>query len=153
MKSFKILRWMHVLMKNSYEKKVFLMIRKISKIYTVFLILIIMILFFLFKFNNIFNYLISYPTHMIQYELIHNHTLNNCKNQFHNNNAQYYVEIDNEVYPKFVPKMFNKTIDFACLNNNTKRNRILLWTKFIGSDDFFYGIFFCLINISRETLF
>ena len=101
--------------------------------------------------NNIFNYLKSwgfaksYGTRMIQYELIHNYTLNKCKNQFHNNNTQYYVKIDNVVYPKYVPKMFNKTIDFDCLNKNKKRNRILLWTKFVGSDDFFYGIFLYLI--------
>ena len=67
---------------------------------------------------------------------------NRCKHPFKISDTQYYIKIENIVYPRHVPKMYNQTINYKCLNKNKKRNRILLWTKFIGSDDFFYGKYF-----------
>ena len=52
---------------------------------------------------------------------------------------QYYVNIDNTIYPQYVPKMLNKSINFECMNQNIKRNRILLWNTFVGRNDFFFG--------------
>jgi hypothetical protein len=117
---------------------------KISKI--IFSIIILIILFYIFNFFKIFNQLIIFAlnkneiTQVIHFDIIHNYSLNECKNQFYENYTQYYVKIDDELYPKYIPKIFDKRINFDCLNKNKKRNRILLWTKFVGSDDFFYGI-------------
>ena len=55
------------------------------------------------------------------------------------NKKQYQINIDGVVYPRHLPKAFNKTINYVCLNKNKKRNRILLWNTFVGRIDFYYG--------------
>ena len=47
---------------------------------------------------------------------------------------QYQVEIDNETYPKSVPIYYNKSINFECLNANSRRPLILFWNKFWDSE-------------------
>ena len=55
-------------------------------------------------------------------------------------NLQYFVNINNEKYPKSVPLFYNKSIDFDCLNKNERIKKILFWNKFFGSDSFSLGL-------------
>lgn len=57
-----------------------------------------------------------------------------------NFNLQYFVNINNEQYPKSVPLFYNKSIDFDCLNKNERIKKILFWNKFFGSDSFLLGL-------------
>lgn len=53
---------------------------------------------------------------------------------------QFYVEIDNSTYPKYVPLFYNQSINFECLNKNKRKNLILFWNKWFGTSNFDYGL-------------
>lgn len=59
----------------------------------------------------------------------------NCRSD----DSQEYFNIDGISYPRYVPLYYNKRIDFNCLNQMKTRFRILLWTTFVGTNDFHYG--------------
>ncbi len=56
------------------------------------------------------------------------------------NSKQSFVEIDGDLYPKFVPLHLNQTINFTCLNMSKKIKKIFLWNKFFNSDSYEYGL-------------
>ena len=49
------------------------------------------------------------------------------------NIKQFTIKIDGIEYPKFLPLVHNKSINFDCLNKNKNIKKILLWNKNIGS--------------------
>ena len=53
---------------------------------------------------------------------------------------QYFVTIDDVVYPKRVQLFKNQTINFECLNKNDKIKKILLWNSFFGDESFSLGL-------------
>ena len=59
-----------------------------------------------------------------------------CRPLF-SSNKQYYANVNGEIYPKIVPLILNKSINFECLNKQTAPKIILMWNSFFG--DKFYG--------------
>lgn len=66
-------------------------------------------------------------------------TKNDCE-PILNNQHQFYVNIDGQIYPKLVPSFFNVSINFECLNSKGKIKKILLWNDFGPWQDFAYGL-------------
>jgi hypothetical protein len=64
--------------------------------------------------------------------------LNKCE-PIYRDKTQYQVEIDGEIYPKYVPNYFNQSLNFICLNSG-RMKKILLWTTYFGSPHFYFGL-------------
>lgn len=55
---------------------------------------------------------------------------------------QYYTKINDQLYPKYLPLFQNKSINFNCLNLNSKNKpikRILFWNNFFNLEYSRYG--------------
>ena len=56
------------------------------------------------------------------------------------NISSFSIEIDGELYPKWVSLSRNKSINYKCLNGNKKLKTILLKNKFFSREDHHYGL-------------
>lgn len=121
--------------------------RKIFKIYYIFTL--VSILYFLISYRlYIQEYYLTVTTDYDEepydniFQSDDNYMPSNCSPfNFHSN--QFLVKLDNnEIYPKYIPLFQNKTINFECLNRNSKKKLILFWNKWFNDPSYEYGIGF-----------
>jgi hypothetical protein len=54
---------------------------------------------------------------------------------------QYRVTIDGVEYPRYVPLLHNKSLDFGCMRKiNSKPKLILFWTTYFADEKWWYGL-------------
>jgi hypothetical protein len=79
-------------------------------------------------------YLVDFPSYaFIAAEPSRKYPLPSC-DPFINtrDRAQFHVEINGYLYPKSVPFLQNKSINFTCLNSHLNVKKILLWNRLVG---------------------
>lgn len=59
-------------------------------------------------------------------------TIHNC-NPFLHENIQFYILLNDQIYPKRILLHQNKTINFSCLNESVQVKKILYWTTMYAS--------------------
>ncbi len=64
---------------------------------------------------------------------------NKCDPVYQEQKNQYQVEIDGEMYPKYVPNYLNWSLNFKCLNSGRMKT-ILLWNTYFGSPYYYFGL-------------
>ena len=110
---------------------------KLFVLVSIFSVLIVIVIYF--------NYENLYSLKFSNYYLIGSKLdlLLNSKNSCHpivENPEQYFVNISNRIYPTHLNLHLNKSIDFSCLNKKENIKVILLWNKFFGIADYYYGL-------------
>jgi hypothetical protein len=105
-----------------------------------FCILIVIVIFFNYSIFNKLQFSTFYVIGTQSDAIINKNPLNFSCNPIVKNSNQYYVNISDRTYPTHLNMHMNKSINFSCLNQKKSVKVILLWNKFFGNSEYYYGL-------------